>query len=309
MFALCMVVFGRPSQKSNTSLPCCIYSVQTSKDLNTSGFLPTSMSGMRRSVSMASFHTSNKQSLCLTPLPEIVEETSQVNQSPKENGESEPTGAEYTVGVKFNDCKGQQSSEPLSGSAESSNAENELDQSTKSILSTSSGNPLRSSLKRRDSQNELDRSSSSVNPRSSIKFDDSAENKLKRNVSFASLEIRSYNVTLGDAATSNGPPVSLDWQYDPQSQVIEIDTYENHKTPRSRQELVMPASHRKYLLMREAGFTRSEIQRAMDEAKMTAKRRERTKKTLHLQPLEEALEGTKRKIGRFIRKNSGEKAA
>jgi DNA-binding transcriptional MerR regulator len=71
----------------------------------------------------------------------------------------------------------------------------------------------------------------------------------------------------------------------------------------------MPASHRKYLLMREAGFTRSEIQRAIDEAKMTAKRRERTKKTLHLQPLEEALEGTKRKIRRFIRKNSGEKVA
>lgn len=267
-----------------------------------------SMTGMRRSVSTASFQTSNKQSLCLSTLPEIVDETSRVNQSPKETGEPEPqdTSAEHAitmVAIKIDD------SEKQIGSEQSSNAENELDQSTKSILSTSSGNPLRSSLKRRDSQNELDRSSKSVNPRSSIKSDDSAENKLKRNVSFSSLEIRSYNVTLGDAATSNGPPVSLDWQYDPQSQVIEIDTYENHKTPRSRQELVMPASHRKYLLMREAGFTRSEIQRAIDEAKMTAKRRERTKKTLHLQPLEEALEGTKRKIRRFIRKNSSEKAA
>lgn len=274
--------------------------------MNTSGFLHMSMTGMRRSVSTASFQTSNKQSLCLSTLPEIVDETSRVNQSPKETGEPEPqdTSAEHAitmVAIKIDD------SEKQIGSEQSSNAENELDQSTKSILSTSSGNPLRSSFKRRDGHDELDRSSKSANLRSYLKSVDSTENKMKRNVSFTSLEIRSYNVTLGDAATSSGPPVSLDWQYDPQPQVIEIESYENHKTHRCREELVMPASDRKYLLMREAGFTRSEIQKAIDEAKRTAKRREWTKKNLHLQPVEEALESTKRRFGKLIRKNIGEK--
>jgi len=62
--------------------------------------------------------------------------------------------------------------------------------------------PLRSSLKKESSD-------SLYNLDSSMKS--TGSNKMRRNVSFGSLEIRSYPVTLGDAPTTNGPPVQLDW--------------------------------------------------------------------------------------------------
>ena len=62
--------------------------------------------------------------------------------------------------------------------------------------------PLRSSLKK-DSSGSLCMLDSSMKSTGS--------NKMRRNVSFGSLEIRSYPVTLGDAPTTNGPPVQLDW--------------------------------------------------------------------------------------------------
>ena len=61
--------------------------------------------------------------------------------------------------------------------------------------------PLRSSLKKESSD-------SLYNLDSSMKS--TGSNKMRR-VSFGSLEIRSYPVTLGDAPTTNGPPVQLDW--------------------------------------------------------------------------------------------------
>ena len=62
--------------------------------------------------------------------------------------------------------------------------------------------PLRSSLKKESSD-------SLYNLDSSMKS--TGSNKMRRNVSFGSIEIRSYPVTLGDAPTTNGPPVQLDW--------------------------------------------------------------------------------------------------
>ena len=124
---------------------------------------------------------------------------------------------------------------------------------------------------------------------------------MKRNVSFSNLEIRSYDVTLGDAPTQNGPPISLDWNYDPDAtEEFDIDHYENirHYTRRSRSEMVMPPSYRQYLLMREAGFNRNEIRNAMEEAKRTARQRERTVRGLKWQPAEEMVEKARRKLFR-----------
>mmetsp|Transcript_23375 Transcript_23375/g.50488 ORF Transcript_23375/g.50488 Transcript_23375/m.50488 type:complete len:575 (+) Transcript_23375:456-2180(+) len=136
----------------------------------------------------------------------------------------------------------------------------------------------------------------------SIHSAQSNSNNMKRNVSFSSLEIRTYNVTLGDAPTSNGPPVSLGWDYDPDATVEQsIDHYENYRAEaprRNKHEMLMPAAHREYLLMREAGFSRGEIKVAMYEAQRTAKQREKTVRgvMLGLQPVQEVLEKTKRRL-------------
>jgi hypothetical protein len=59
--------------------------------------------------------------------------------------------------------------------------------------------------------------------------------------------------------------------------------------------------------MREAGFSRGEIQRAVEEARRMSKKREATRKNLYLQPVEEVLESTKRRIGRLVGRNSSDK--
>eukprot|EP00984_Skeletonema_dohrnii_P025504 scaffold14689_cov139-Skeletonema_dohrnii-CCMP3373.AAC.1 len=86
--------------------------------------------------------------------------------------------------------------------------------------------PLKSSLRRSStsaastiSTSMMDESSTST-----IMMDESQSSTRRRDVCFTSLEIRSYGVTLGNAPTFYGPPVSLvlDWDYDP----AETETYE-----------------------------------------------------------------------------------
>ena len=211
--------------------------------------------------------------------------------------ETEVVGVSTLVPVKFDSSL----NNDLDESIQSTNSNNN-DRSSSN--GNNNNNPHRSSLKRTESSNGLKSSIKSTDSIHSINTTSSSNNKLKRNnVSFTSLEIRSYPMTLGDAPTSTGPPITLDWDYDPtQSEVVTIDHYERHKTPRAKHEMFMPASHRQYLLMREAGVSRSAIKSAVKEARKIAKERERTRKNLCLQPVEEMVENTKRRIGRLVRK-------
>ncbi|KAL7518465.1 hypothetical protein ACHAWX_003287 [Stephanocyclus meneghinianus] len=124
------------------------------------------------------------------------------------------------------------------------------------------------------------------------------------NVAFSSLEIRSYNITLGDAPSSTGPPISLDWEYDPKSTATyDVDYYESYRSNeaprRSKSELLMPASHRRELLMSEAGCTRVQIDQALIEARKVVKARKTTRKNLAWQPMQEVLESTKKTFGKL----------
>jgi hypothetical protein len=121
---------------------------------------------------------------------------------------------------------------------------------------------------------------------------------MKRNVSFSSLEIRSYNITVGDAPTPNGVPLSLDWEYDPSStETYDVNDYESTRgTRREKHEMYVPNQYRVYLLMRDAGVSRQEIKMAIEESRSSFKRRQQTVKNLKMQPVEEALEKTKRKF-------------
>ncbi len=139
--------------------------------------------------------------------------------------------------------------------------------------------PLKSSLKSAASTvatSMMDESSTSTI------MDESQSSMRRRNVSFTSLEIRSYGVTLGNAPTLYGPPVTLDWDYDPaETETYDVDAYEYHRyARRTKSELVIPPSHREYRLM-QSGFSRSQIKLAMEEAKQAAKEREKTVRGLN----------------------------
>jgi hypothetical protein len=100
------------------------------------------------------------------------------------------------------------------------------------------------------------------------------------------------NITLGNTPTLNGAPISLDWEYNPSETVnIDIDSYEQYRcvTPenpdplnprRSKGELYMLPSHRQYLLMRECGYSRMQIENAIQEARYAAVQREKSAKKM-----------------------------
>lgn len=136
--------------------------------------------------------------------------------------------------------------------------------------------PLRSSMK--DSSHSTTATSTlstSLSSKISYMLDDSHRSmKRNRNVRFSHLEIRSYDITLGDSPTPRGPPISLGWSYDPsETETYDVDVYEQHRHPRrTKIELVMPPSHREYL-MQDAGFSRYEMKVVMEEAQKVAKQR------------------------------------
>lgn len=173
------------------------------------------------------------------------------------------------------------------------------------------GGPLKSSLKSSLKTTLTSKTSShtSIASNSSDLSSSQHSNSIKRNVSFSNLEIRTYGVTLGDTPTLSGPPISLDWKYDPQAtQVHEIENYEQlrsvtaeNPTPvnprRSGDELFIPPSSRHYLLMRDAGFSRMQIKSATEEAQRAAKEREKgAKRSVRLDEMLEKANGGKFRI-------------
>ena len=153
----------------------------------------------------------------------------------------------------------------------------------------SQGGPLKSSLK----------SSLRTSQTGSVMSDDASEHSMKRNVSFSSLEIRSYGMTLGPNLSSSGPPVSLDYSNHKSTEDHDIESYEQRRsvTPenpepenprRSKCDLFLLPSQRHYLLMRDAGFSRMQIKAATEEAQRAAKEREKgAKRSIRLDEMRE----------------------
>jgi len=139
------------------------------------------------------------------------------------------------------------------------------------------GTPLRSSLK-----SSLKSASSEVLGDESLRSSIRSTDTTKSVVSFASLEIRAYRVTLGDQPTAHGPPVSLGWDYDASdTREYDVERYEAHRAsavPRRRPtELLLSAEDREGLL-EEAGFGPGELRRAAEEAKGVLRQREKSRK-------------------------------
>ncbi len=131
-----------------------------------------------------------------------------------------------------------------------------------------------------------------------LNFDDDDEQSI--HVKFQNIEIRNYDMTLGDnPSCSYGPPVSLDWKYD-KEQVLHIDDYEEGRgTRRKTYQMQMNARYRRHILD-QMHFTPDEIARSEKEIKSIKKNREMTKMMLPLWKLEDAAESARRKAKRAM---------
>lgn len=157
-------------------------------------------------------------------------------------------------------------------------------------LTVSSTKPLKSILRKSismaDFRNELKSSTTSEdtslrasNTSESSTLSSSSTERIKRVTSFSKIEIREYNITLGDnPGGRSGPPISLDWKYNKSTtQIVDVDLYEQTRPPRrSRIEMHMGGGVRTFRLMREQGFSMTDMRKAAKKATEIRRQREKT---------------------------------
>lgn len=99
---------------------------------------------------------------------------------------------------------------------------------------------------------------------------DSNPVSMTRSVSFSSIEIKEFKMTLGDHPSAvSGPPVRLDWNAKPMIEsVVSLDEFEQMRKPlrRKRKQLKLTNHQRKEILLNEQGFTADEVNNAWKEA-------------------------------------------
>jgi hypothetical protein len=134
-----------------------------------------------------------------------------------------------------------------------------------------------------------------------LKHPNRAAPPVARTVSWSSLEIREFNMTLGDHPSStSGPPVMLDMK--PLTErTMSLDEYERLRSPRrKRRQLKLSYRDRKGILEQGRGFSTEEVNRAWEEAlKIRQQRNETLRRGLLLMTLDDAWESAQRKYHRL----------
>lgn len=121
-------------------------------------------------------------------------------------------------------------------------------------------------------------------------------------VSFDTVEIRGYHITLGDnPSCSRGPPISLDWTYE-QELVMKVDEYESHyhQHRRSKEQMIVPSMVREEMIRANTEYSRSDIQESIHTIqKIQKSRAKHATQSKSRQRNEEILESiTKRVLSR-----------
>ena len=131
-----------------------------------------------------------------------------------------------------------------------------------------------------------------------------SQNSLKRNnVSFGKLQTREYNIALSDhPSCSFGPPIQLGWEFKDLS-TVSLDDYEKVRSPRrSPHEMVLSYNMRKYLLLKRAGYSKNEIEDAMNEVERVKRERLVTEVFLPVQKIDETVEDVIRSVSSVFRR-------
>ncbi|KAG7355685.1 hypothetical protein IV203_000371 [Nitzschia inconspicua] len=115
---------------------------------------------------------------------------------------------------------------------------------------------------------------------------------LKRNVSFGSAKIREFNVAISDnPCCSYGPPIGLSWEYQEREEVP-LETYEASREGNRRQghSLLLSFYERHFMLIKQGGYSKTEIKETMKEVERVKRERMVTDLFLPASPLDETME-------------------
>jgi len=82
----------------------------------------------------------------------------------------------------------------------------------------------------------------------------------KKNVRFHRVEVREYSQCIGDnPSCSAGPPVSLDWTYQPRTQTYPLDSYEVRPKPSEEEYEINESEEGRIGLLLDLGYTYQEL--------------------------------------------------
>ena len=128
----------------------------------------------------------------------------------------------------------------------------------------------------------------------------------RKSVCFQHVEIKEYNITLGDhPSVTQGPPVTIEW--DPvRSHIFTVDDYENGFTEDARrrgQELRMPVNVRKSLL--SSFHSEKEMLQARLEARKVQSQRKMSKAMEDMEAVTSVVQSATRKYKKWMRKRLG----
>jgi len=190
------------------------------------------------------------------------------------------------------------------------NSKHYVDISTHSNLSTSS----KSSMKIRTLDESLSVSYSEAKRSSCKSAPTIEESDIDFQVSFQNVDIREYDVTVGDNPSCTfGVPISIGWKFNAQRSVS-LDEYETVRPSgerRTQKQMLLPSKERESIL-REAGIARSSMAKAIRESNRTKSKRAQTVNNMgSTHRFEQGIESGMRKFKRaiFRRKKDSEEWA
>ena len=132
---------------------------------------------------------------------------------------------------------------------------------------------------------------------------------LDRSVSFHNVEIREYNMTIGDNPSARmGPPVGISWEH--RNEVsMPLNDYEDGRGERRTQQEMIITRERKYDIIKESGVPNREIASTVRKTnKIKNQRMQTVNNATSFSKFEEAFESAMRKGKRFLlRRNSDSK--
>jgi len=112
----------------------------------------------------------------------------------------------------------------------------------------------------------------------------SGSEALRKSVRFANVELREYEMCLGDnPAVARGAPVSLDWKYNKEHSYKSLDDFEGSELSKGKLGYGLgvatkrPSLERLHLL-KDLGYSRDEIKEATDTAQLIQRQRFRTRR-------------------------------
>jgi len=129
----------------------------------------------------------------------------------------------------------------------------------------------------------------------------SDERSTKSEVSFDSVGILQFAMTVGDNPAATGPPVQLDYSTNQEAETFKIDMFERKRKPRrSMRELRLSTRQRHNILRKERQLSQREINQAVLNAREIRRQRMEThKQTRWEQKWDELTESAQRKLARY----------